>query len=258
MLSEAMQAQGLGAWCDPSGAGAAFARDIGHHLSNYVRTREMVEPSKSFQPLTEVSAFVPDNRDPNRLGGECSVNNFSVRWTSREDALRGCACRIVVYVLRRVKLISDALKVPDKMSLIYAFRERLRVTEKQAFVLVKLEVGNKAKVRPEVRDLLAYIIFESSFDMANLLQIGEMVWRRGSRESIAQAIKIDHCRAVRALVLFQQDSHIAADSGVIGSSAFMAGWAEENRHGIDIARPKNRGENAGNKRFLSLSFDHDV
>jgi len=219
---------------------------------------EIFELFKSFQPLTEVSAFAPDDRDSNRLSGECSLNNFSVGWTSREDALRRCARRIVVYVLRGVKLVSDFLKLVDKMSPIYAVRKCLRVAEEQAFVLVKLEVGNKANVRPEAGDLLANIIFEGAFNMANLLQIVEVVWRRSSRESLTQAIEIDHRRTVRALVLFQQDPHIATDSGVAGSSALLAGWPEENGRRIDIARPKNRGKNAGNKRLLSLSFDHHV
>lgn len=68
----------------------------------------------------------------------------------------------------------------DKLRLIYAVRESLRVAEEQALILVKLEIGNQAEVRPEAGDPLANIILEGSFNVANLLQIVEVAWRRCS------------------------------------------------------------------------------
>jgi len=46
-------------------------------------TLEIAETFKRFQPLAEVLALSPDGRDSNRLGGDCSFNNLSVRRVRR-------------------------------------------------------------------------------------------------------------------------------------------------------------------------------
>jgi hypothetical protein len=145
---------------------------------------EIVETFQRFQPLSEVLALSPDGRDSNRLGGDCSLNHLSVGWVHRKDALRRRAGGIIVYVLRGAKSVPDGLKLAEEMSLIYAVRKCLRIAEEQGFILVKLEVGNKAKVGPEVWDPLANVIFEGAFNMSNLLQTGEVVWRGRPRESL--------------------------------------------------------------------------